>query len=502
MLIPLSIRNSDLTIYKFSCNLITLNVEIMSTSASFGINLSSPNYASGRLNKFRQNEINRRLGPQCTTFAFGRALELGLYSANRALMDRIRNHGGLWDDNVGAGSFTTRPSARSFIVWDAFTGGTREHGHVAFVESIRSDGALIITEANIPFGSRFSSRIILPSSSAYREAKFIPLAGQSPISPSPTPPPVDPAWSPRSVLFNPVADISNVNGALKQSEVIFRPGNGNVHAFMANANGVAFKFHHIGWAGNEHKLLGSGNIFGSIESNDELIFRTPQSEIYAFKLNSEGVATQWYRVGGVGSSQQVVGIGDITGDGRDEIIFRDRENIGAFHMNSEGVATVFKHVGRAGMDRHVVGIGDITGDGRDEIIFGGSDGNIGAFSIDSGGVASRYFGIGWADPSMQVVGPADLTGDGRDEIIFRSNNGEVGAFRMNSSGAATNYYRVGWADPVHKIIGFGNVNTNFPGEEILFRHPNGELNAFFMDASGVAASWNRLGWADAGIQTM
>jgi surface antigen len=479
----------------------------VSIPASFGINLSSANYRSGRLNRFRQNEIDFGWGPQCTTFALGRALEKGLYPANSALINAITSkrpaHGGLWDDNAGSSRVTKIPSANSFIVWDPFTGGTKEHGHVAFVESIRSDGALVITEANWrPLGSRFSSRIILPSSLAYSQAKFIPLVSQSHISPSPTPSPVNPTWSPRSVLFNPVADISNVNGTRRQSEVIFRPGNGNVHAFLANTNGVAFKFHHIGWAGNEHKLLGSGNIFGSIDSNDELIFRTPQSEIYAFKLNSEGVATQWYRVGGVGSSQQVVGIGDITGNGRDEIIFRDRENISAFHMNNEGIATVFKHVGRAGMDRHIVGIGDITGNGRDEIIFGGSDGNIGAFSIDSGGVASRYFGVGWADPSMQVVGPADLNGDGRDEIIFRSTNGDVGAFRMNSSGVAANYYRVGWADPVHNIIGFGNINTNSPGEEILFRHSNGELNAFFMNTSGVATSWNRLGWADAGIPTM
>ena len=243
-------------------------------------------------------------------------------------MDRIRNHGGLWDDNVAMGSFVTHPVVRSFIVWDAGTGGTpllnRDGtpgaGHVAFVESIRADGALIITEANFPVGSRFSSRVILPSSSDYRFAKFIPLAGPvQPISPPPTL--QQPVWSPRSILFNPVADISDVGGVKGQSEVIFRPGNGDVRAFLANSGGVAYKYHQVGSTGVEQKLIGSGNIAGSSTSNEELIFRTPENEVFAFRIGTHGVANQWYRVGGVGAEQQVVGIGDITGDGRDEIIF-------------------------------------------------------------------------------------------------------------------------------------------------------------------------------------
>jgi len=309
-------------------------------------------------------------------------------------------------------------------------------------------------------------------------------------------------WSLRPILFNPVADISNVNGVSGQSEVVFRPGNGDVRAFLANSSGVAFNYHQVGATGAEQKLIGSANIAGSAQSNDELIFRTPQSEIYGFKIGENGVATQWYRVGGVGSDQQVQGIGDITGDGRDEIIFRSGNSIGAFHMDMNGVASTFRSVGSVGSDRQVIGVGDITGDGRDEIIFGGSDGNIGAFNINSSGVALNYFSVGWADPSMQVVGPADINGDGRDEIIFRASNGDVGAFLTNTNGVAVQYYKVGWADSSHKLIGFGNVNANSPGEEILFRSPGGDLNAFFMNSSGIAVSWNKLGWADPGIPTM
>lgn len=309
-------------------------------------------------------------------------------------------------------------------------------------------------------------------------------------------------WNPLPVLFNPVADISKVNGVSGQSEIIFRPGNGDVRAFLANSSGVAYNYHKIGSTGAWQKLIGSANIAGTAQSNDELIFRTPESEIYGFRIGENGVATQWYRIGRVGSGQQVQGIGDITGDGRDEIVIRSGNSIGAFHMDTNGVASAFRNVGSVGSDSQVIGVGDITGDGRDEIIFGGADGNICAFNINSSGVALNYFSVGWVDPSMQVVGPADINGDSRDEIIFRASNGDVGAFLTNTNGVAVQYYKIGWADPSHKLIGFGNVNVSTPGEEILFRSPGGDLNAFFMNSSGIAVSWNRLGWADPGIPTM
>jgi surface antigen len=473
----------------------------MSSASSFGINVFSNFYTSGSLNKFRNAEITGGWGPQCTTFAYGRALELGLFNHNKTLLDKIRNNGGLWDDNVGTAAWTKVPSARSFIVWDPYTGGTGAAGHVAFVESIRADGALVITEANVPYGSRFSSRIILPSDPIYKSAKFIPLAG--PALPVGAPPSSSqPQWDPRSILFNPVADLTDVNGVRGQAEVVFRPGNGDVRAFLANSSGVAFNYHKVGSTGTDQKLIGSGNIAGSATSNDELIFRTPQSELFGFRVGTNGVATQWYRIGKVGIDQKVVGIGDITGDGRDEIIFRSGENLGAFHMDSNGVATTFRHIGKAGLDRIVVGVGDITGDGRDEIIFGGADGNIGAFHMNASGVATNYSNVGWADPNMQIVGPADINGDKRDEIIFRAANGDIGAFSINTSGVATQYYKVGWAGTEHKVIGFGNVNVSSPGEEILFRSPNGDLNAFLMDGRGIATTWTKLGYADAGVPTM
>ena len=57
----------------------------LAPASSFGINLNASVYTSGSANKFRANEINRKIGSQCTTFAFGRALELGLYSFNKPL---------------------------------------------------------------------------------------------------------------------------------------------------------------------------------------------------------------------------------------------------------------------------------------------------------------------------------------------------------------------------------------------------------------------------------
>jgi surface antigen len=192
---------------------------MQSSLAGFGINLGTSNYSS---NKFSYTTASTGFF-QCTTYAFGRALELGLYSANLSLLNKIRNDGGKWDDNVGVGSYTRVASAQSFIVWDPYTGGTGAEGHVGFVEEIRQDGSLVISEANYRKQSRnptlaWSSEIISPGTSRYNSAKFIPLAGGASTPPlQPPPQSIDnrlkiPIFDPAFYLAT-YADIRNAYGS-------------------------------------------------------------------------------------------------------------------------------------------------------------------------------------------------------------------------------------------------------------------------------------------------
>jgi surface antigen len=152
--------------------------------SDFGVNLNSTNYTSNRF-----SGTTAKYGFQCTTYAYGRALEKGLYSSNFAIFNALNKtypaHGGLWDDITGVQSRT--PVANSFIVWDGFTGGTQAEGHVAFVELVKANGVLVVSEANYGIAGGWTSVEIAPGSSRYNSAKFIRLDGGSTTPPLTSP---------------------------------------------------------------------------------------------------------------------------------------------------------------------------------------------------------------------------------------------------------------------------------------------------------------------------
>jgi len=168
----------------------------MPSPSNFGINLNSSNYTDRGRNHYVREGNDRSVSTNanwlwCTEYALGRALEKGLTTPTSGIggklntaYDQYRGNAGQWDDAVGSSAWSKTPTANSLIVWDPWTGSSGEAGHVGFVERVNADGSLTITEANFsPAKGTFNSRTILPTSSAYRDAKFIPLGGTS------TPPP-------------------------------------------------------------------------------------------------------------------------------------------------------------------------------------------------------------------------------------------------------------------------------------------------------------------------
>ena len=207
----------------------------MSTAANFGINLNSSNYTNSSVNRFAavgnpDGVPASRNWLWCTEFAFGRAIEKGLINQNSGIGKNISGNAGDWDNQAGTWSKT--PSANSLIVWDAWTGGSREAGHVGFVERVNSDGSLTITEGNFGNTGSFSSRTILPTSTTYKDAKFIPLGSTS------TPPP-----SSGGTVFTGGSGNDTLNGRSTNDTLLGNAGNDTLY----------------GEAGNDYLNGGAGN---------------------------------------------------------------------------------------------------------------------------------------------------------------------------------------------------------------------------------------------------
>ena len=155
----------------------------MTSPSVFGINLNSIHYQR-QGNKFVA--ANNDAYFWCTEFAYGRAMEKGLFQNNQGIGARISGHAGFWDDNVGASNWGRQVRANSIVVWDPNQGGAGSVGHVGFVERVNSDGSFTISEANWDRAEgRFNSRTITRGSNAFNTAKFIYLSGGStPLPPT------------------------------------------------------------------------------------------------------------------------------------------------------------------------------------------------------------------------------------------------------------------------------------------------------------------------------
>ncbi|MFJ5547752.1 FG-GAP repeat domain-containing protein [Streptomyces sp. NPDC093225] len=156
-------------------------------------------------------------------------------------------------------------------------------------------------------------------------------------------------------------------------------------------------------------------------------------------------ATVWFHRNGGTSlaagipdmTKVVAGPGDLTGDGRGDLLSRD--GFGALWLHpGDGSGTAFKEKQRVGggWDAYdaLVGAGDVTGDGRPDLI-ARSGGTLylfpgtGSATVPFGGRTT--IGTGWSGYT-QLASPGDLDGDGRTDLVARDAAGSL--YRYSATG--------------------------------------------------------------------
>ena len=114
----------------------------------------------------------------------------------------------------------------------------------------------------------------------------------------------------------------------------------------------------------------------------------------------------------------MVGVGDINGDGTDDLILRNGNSIGAWLMSANGPS--WQGLADVGSINQIVGLGDFNGDGTADILFN-SNGSYGAWLMKDGQIT------GWKafcdfPTSMTVEAICDYNGDGIDDLRVRNGN--------------------------------------------------------------------------------
>lgn len=154
---------------------------------------------------------------------------------------------------------------------------------------------------------------------------------------------------------------------------------------------------------------------------------------------------------GLPMQQPVIGAGDLNGDGKPDLLARRPDGTLWYYAgaggSSSGVAFVpGKQIGQGwGIFNQLIGAGDVTGDGRPDVLARKPDGSLWLYagtgahpSTGAGLAAGVRIGVGW-DIFTDVTAAGDMDGDGLQDLLGRKPDGSL--WRYSGAGSAS--YRPG-----------------------------------------------------------
>ncbi|MFF1478324.1 FG-GAP-like repeat-containing protein [Streptomyces sp. NPDC058301] len=213
-----------------------------------------------------------------------------------------------------------------------------------------------------------------------------------------------------------------------KSDLMGRDSKGTLFYYYALNNGTLSARKQVssdgGWLGAHMGYASSLDA-----DSDPELFEVYQNNLYADTT---------YISGGWGGYNLVVGPGDLNNDGKGDLLTRDDSGtlwLQRGNGQGTGFASRLKVGGGWNAYNQIVGAGDLTGDGLADIVARTGDGKLYLYQgtgVSTSPFKSRlYVGPGWQQ-FRNIAAPGDLNGDGRADLIATNSRGE--AFRYDANG--------------------------------------------------------------------
>ncbi|MBB4904977.1 N-acetylmuramoyl-L-alanine amidase [Actinophytocola algeriensis] len=296
---------------------------------------------------------------------------------------------------------------------------------------------------------------------------------------------------------------TDFNGDGRDDIVAFNQGTlGDVYVALSNGAGFAgtsVKWHEFFAPGGETPLTGDFNGDGK----DDVVTFTHGSlnDVYVALSNgsSFGAGVKWHDWFALGG--EVPAVGDVNGDGRDDIITFTRNNLAdvyvALSTGTSFVASAKWH-DYFGLAGEVPGVGDVNGDGKDDIVVFNQGTLADVYVATSTGTGFSGTSVKWHD-YFSVAGEAprigDVNGDGKDDIVTFTLNAAADVYVATSTGTGFTGTTVKWND-------FFGLGAEFPytgdatgdGKDDILTFTKGSLNDVFVGASTGTAFAGGVKW--------
>ena len=170
-------------------------------------------------------------------------------------------------------------------------------------------------------------------------------------------------------------------------------------------------------------------------------------------------------------------IGDLNGDGNDDILLRGTDGQWLFNA-MDGKRRIASLSGRADLPTpwswRYAGIGDFDGDGDDDVLLRHDDGRWWYYPIDGRQAGEGVRLAMYANADWRLAGIGDLNGDGTDDVLLRHRrNGRWYYYPIadgtvaSGRGAAVMTSNRSW-----RLAGIGDLNAD-GNDDVLLRHTDG-----------------------------
>ncbi|MEU3339198.1 FG-GAP-like repeat-containing protein [Streptomyces sp. NPDC006668] len=221
---------------------------------------------------------------------------------------------------------------------------------------------------------------------------------------------------------------------LSSSGVIsYRPGNGK--------GGFGAAMPASGWPSSV-TLVPFGDLDGDrrndvlvrFSSGELRVYRTMRGQAFLTSTPHTSLGTGWNQYNLLTSP------GDITGDGRPDLIVRKASTGELFLYRGTSTGKLSARVKIAGNwsgYKKIVGVGDFNGDGRGDLLAQDRSNTLWRYDGDGfGGFKPRVkLASGWGASYNAVMGVGDITGDGKSDIVSRDTSGNLWRNTGNGSGS-------------------------------------------------------------------
>lgn len=273
------------------------------------------------------------------------------------------------------------------------------------------------------------------------------------------------------------------------SDVLWRDDSGTVTDWLGTATG--------GFVGNfaqsnislttDWQIAGTGDFNG--DGRADVLWRDRSGTVTDWLGTTAGGFVGNFNDANVSLTDdwQVAGTGDFNGDGRTDVLWR----------NSQGTITDWLGTSTGGFtgnfrdanvnlatNWHVAGIGDFNGDGRDDILWRDQKGTINDWLGTAtggfiGNFANAHLGL---TVDWQVAGTGDFNGDGYDDVLWRDAKGAIMVWAGTNAGGfettTTTFLGTIW-----QVASIGDFNGD-GRDDILWRNRDGTITDWLAAPTG------------------